>query len=176
MNDFSEQLHQSARRLRGCRNAGLDVPPCPQPRRARQWRIAEIGAAACAGLFVGWLIPDVDKEAAPPLLAGVDTVTVERVVHDITPREIPGQQAEETGRLTEKTVTATGIPVSRPGKADARPVEAMPAAVRPEPVVPPSSSHPVVPPVRVEDYAHYAVASGRSVRDDSVDYSLFVSL
>ena len=165
MNDFSEQLHQSARRLCGCRNAGLDVPPCPQPRRARQWRIAEIGAAACAGLLVGWLIP-----------AGVDTVTVERVVHDTTPREIPGQQAEETGRLTEKTVTATGIPASRPGKADARPVEAMPAAVRPEPVVPPSSSHLVVPPVRVEDYAHYAVASGRSVRDDSVDYSLFVSL
>lgn len=169
MNDFSEQLRQSAHRLRGRRNAGLDVPPCPRPRRARQWRIVEIGAAACVGLLGGALMPGVDKEPASPLLASADTVVVERIVRDTVVREIPG-------RLTENSVTAKKNPVSRPAEAEAVPVEDMPDEPRTEPVVPPSSLRLVVPPVCVEDYAQYAVASGRSVRDDSVNYSLFVSL
>lgn len=169
MNDFSEQLRQSAHRLRGRRNAGLDVPPCPRPRRARQWRIVEIGAAACVGLLGGGLMPGVDKEPASPLLASADTVVVERIVRDTVVREIPG-------RLTENSVTAKKNPVSRPAEAEAVPVEDMPDEPRTEPVVPPSSLRLVVPPVCVEDYAQYAVASGRSVRDDSVNYSLFVSL
>ena len=169
MNDFSEQLRQSAHRLRGRRNAGLNVPPCPRPRRARQWRIVEIGAAACVGLLGGALMPGVDKESASPLLASADTVVVERIVRDTVVREIPG-------RLTENSVTAKKNPVSRPAEAEAVPVEDMPDEPRTEPVVPPSSLRLVVPPVCVEDYAQYAVASGRSVRDDSVNYSLFVSL
>lgn len=169
MNDFSEQLRQSAHRLRGRRNAGLNVPPCPRPRRARQWRIVEIGAAACVGLLGGALMPGVDKEPASPLLASADTVVVERIVRDTVVREIPG-------RLTENSVTAKKNPVSRPAEAEAVPVEDMPDEPRTEPVVPPSSLRLVVPPVCVEDYAQYAVASGRSVRDDSVNYSLFVSL
>lgn len=169
MNDFSEQLRQSAHRLRGRRNAGLNVPPCPRPRRARQWRIVEIGAAACVGLLGGALMPGVDKEPASPLLASADTVVVERIVRDTVVREIPG-------RLTENSVTAKKNPVSRPAEAEAVPVEDMSAEPRTEPVVPPSSLRLVVPPVCVEDYAQYAVASGRSVRDDSVNYSLFVSL
>ena len=169
MNDFSEQLRQSAHRLRGRRNAGLNVPPCPRPRRARQWRIVEIGAAACVGLLGGALMPGVDKEPASPLLASAGTVVVERIVRDTVVREIPG-------RLTENSVTAKKNPVSRPAEAEAVPVEDMPAEPRTEPVVPPSSPRLVVPPVCVEDYAQYAVASGRSVRDDSVNYSLFVSL
>lgn len=169
MNDFSEQLRQSAHRLRGRRNAGLNVPPCPRPRRARQWRIVEIGAAACVGLLGGGLMPGVDKEPASPLLASADTVVVERIVRDTVVREIPG-------RLTENSVTAKKNPVSRPAEAEAVPVEDMPDEPRTEPVVPPSSLRLVVPPVCVEDYAQYAVASGRSVRDDSVNYSLFVSL
>lgn len=169
MNDFSEQLRQSAHRLRGRRNAGLNVPPCPRPRRARQWRIVEIGAAACVGLLGGALMPGVDKEPASPLLASADTVVVERIVRDTVVREIPG-------RLTENSVTAKKDPVSRPAEAEAVPVEDMPDEPRTEPVVPPSSLRLVVPPVCVEDYAQYAVASGRSVRDDSVNYSLFVSL
>lgn len=169
MNDFSEQLRQSAHRLRGRRNAGLDVPPCPRPRRARQWRVVEIGAAACVGLLGGALMPGVDKEPASPLLASADTVVVERIVRDTVVREIPG-------RLTENSVTAKKNPVSRPAEAEAVPVEDMPDEPRTEPVVPPSSLRLVVPPVCVEDYAQYAVASGRSVRDDSVNYSLFVSL
>lgn len=169
MNDFSEQLRQSAHRLRGRRNAGLDVPPCPRPRRARQWRVVEIGAAACVGLLGGALMPGVDKEPASPLLASADTVVVERIVRDTVVREIPG-------RLTENSVTAKKNPVSRPAEAEAVPVEDMPDEPRTEPVVPPSSFRLVVPPVCVEDYAQYAVASGRSVRDDSVNYSLFVSL
>ena len=169
MNDFSEQLRQSAHRLRGRRNAGLNVPPCPRPRRARQWRVVEIGAAACVGLLGGALMPGVDKEPASPLLASADTVVVERIVRDTVVREIPG-------RLTENSVTAKKNPVSRPAEAEAVPVEDMPDEPRTEPVVPPSSLRLVVPPVCVEDYAQYAVASGRSVRDDSVNYSLFVSL
>lgn len=169
MNDFSEQLRQSAHRLRGRRNAGLNVPPCPRPRRARQWRVVEIGAAACVGLLGGALVPGVDKEPASPLLASADTVVVERIVRDTVVREIPG-------RLTENSVTAKKNPVSRPAEAEAVPVEDMPDEPRTEPVVPPSSLRLVVPPVCVEDYAQYAVASGRSVRDDSVNYSLFVSL
>lgn len=169
MNDFSEQLRQSAHRLRGRRNAGLNVPPCPRPRRARQWRIVEIGAAACVGLLGGALMPGVDKEPASPLLASADTVVVERIVRDTVVREIPG-------RLTENSVTAKKNPVSRPAEAEAVPVEDMPDEPRTEPVVPPSSLRLVVPPVCVEDYAQYAVAFGRSVRDDSVNYSLFVSL
>lgn len=169
MNDFSEQLRQSAHRLRGRRNAGLNVPPCPRPRRARQWRIVEIGAAACVGLLGGALMPGVDKESASSLLASADTVVVERIVRDTVVREIPG-------RLTENSVTAKKNPVSRPAEAEAVPVEDMPDEPRTEPVVPPSSLRLVVPPVCVEDYAQYAVASGRSVRDDSVNYSLFVSL
>lgn len=169
MNDFSEQLRQSAHRLRGRRNAGLNVPPFPRPRRARQWRIVEIGAAACVGLLGGALMPGVDKESASPLLASADTVVVERIVRDTVVREIPG-------RLTENSVTAKKNPVSRPAEAEAVPVEDMPDEPRTEPVVPPSSLRLVVPPVCVEDYAQYAVASGRSVRDDSVNYSLFVSL
>lgn len=169
MNDFSEQLRQSAHRLRGRRNAGLNVPPCPRPRRARQWRIVEIGAAACVGLLGGALMPGVDKEPASPLLASADTVVVERIVRDTVVREIPG-------RLAENSVTAKKNPVSRPAEAEAVPVEDMPDEPRTEPVVPPSSLRLVVPPVCVEDYAQYAVASGRSVRDDSVNYSLFVSL
>lgn len=169
MNDFSEQLRQSAHRLRGRRNAGLNVPPCPRPRRARQWRVVEIGAAACVGLLGGALMPGVDKEPASPLLASADTVVVERIVRDTVVREIPG-------RLTENSVTAKENSVSRPAEAEAVPVEDMPAEPRTEPVVPLSSLRLVVPPVCVEDYAQYAVASGRSVRDDSVNYSLFVSL
>lgn len=169
MNDFSEQLRQSAHRLRGRRNAGLNVPPCPRPRRARQWRVVEIGAAACVGLLGGALMPGVDKEPASPLLASADTVVVERIVRDTVVREIPG-------RLTENSVTAKKNPVSRPAEAEAVPVEDMPDEPRTEPVVPPSSLRLVVPPVCVQDYAQYAVASGRSVRDDSVNYSLFVSL
>lgn len=169
MNDFSEQLRQSAHRLRGRRNAGLNVPPCPRPRRARLWRVVEIGAAACVGLLGGGLMPGVDKEPASPLLASADTVVVERIVRDTVVMEIPG-------RLTENSVTAKENPVSCPAEAEAVPVEDMPAEPRTEPVVSPSSLRLVVPPVCVEDYAQYAVASGRSVRDDSVNYSLFVSL
>lgn len=121
------------------------------------------------GLLGGALMPGVDKEPASPLLASADTVVVERIVRDTVVREIPG-------RLTENSVTAKKNPVSRPAEAEAVPVEDMPDEPRTEPVVPPSSLRLVVPPVCVEDYAQYAVASGRSVRDDSVNYSLFVSL
>lgn len=114
-------------------------------------------------------MPGVDKEPASPLLASADTVVVERIVRDTVVREIPG-------RLTENSVTAKKNPVSRPAEAEAVPVEDMSDEPRTEPVVPPSSLRLVVPPVCVEDYAQYAVASGRSVRDDSVNYSLFVSL
>ena len=117
------------------RNAGLNVPPCPRPRRARQWRVVEIGAAACVGLLGGALMPGVDKEPASPLLASADTVVVERIVRDTVVREIPG-------RLTENSVTAKENPVSRPAEAEAVPVEDMPAEPRTEPVVPPSSRCP----------------------------------
>lgn len=183
MNDFSEQLHRSARRLRERRNAGLDVPPCPQPRRHRLARRLDAVAAACVGLLVGTVVAWREGDATPELMARVDTVVVERLVRDTVVREVPAG-------LSGKTIAATGNPNAATGNPDvatgfsgaAAGTPAMSSAgcvasvVRAEPVAPPSVALSDVPPVPLSDYARYVAPVGRSVRDDSVDYDLFVSL
>ncbi len=175
MNDFSEQLGRSARRLRERRNAGLRVPPCPRPKR-RSRTLALCGAAACAGLAVGLFIPDSVFDGMPTdVLARVDTLVVERIVRDTVVLDAPVIRRPKTVALTENpnaptgnSVALTGHPIAPTGAGDTVGVPARP--VRPS--VPAPDERALISP---DNYALYAATSGRNVLDDSIDYSLFVS-
>ncbi len=190
MNDFSEQLRLSARRLRDRRNAALRVPPCPRPHRLGAGRWTTVAAAACLDAVVGAVAVRMTSPATTDLTARADTVYVERTVRDTVVRVLPattpltaGADPENTSTTTGKTSTtiektsttieipiaATGISIAATGKTGT--TLAKPAGdSRPTDADGLEGLLPVVP--LGADFA----PAGRSMRDDGVDYSLIVSL
>ena len=176
MNDFSEQLRLSARRLRDRRNAALRVPPCPRPHRRGAGRWTTVAAAACLGAVVGAVAVRMASPATTDLTARADTVYVERTVRDTVVRVLPattpltaGADPENTSTTTGKTSTTIEIPIAATGKTGT--TLAKPAGdSRPTDTDGLEGLLPVVP--LGADFA----PAGRSMRDDGVDYSLIVSL
>ena len=176
MNDFSEQLRLSARRLRDRRNAALRVPPCPRPHRRGAGRWTTAAAAACLGAVVGAVAVRMASPATTDLTARADTVYVERTVRDTVVRVLPattpltaGADPENTSTTTGKTSTTIEIPIAATGKTGT--TLAKPAGdSRPTDADGLEGLLPVVP--LGADFA----PAGRSMRDDGVDYSLIVSL
>ena len=176
MNDFSEQLRLSARRLRDRRNAALRVPPCPRPHRHGAGRWTTAAAAACLGAVVGAVAVRMASPATTDLTARADTVYVERTVRDTVVRVLPattpltaGADPENTSTTTGKTSTTIEIPIAATGKTGT--TLAKPAGdSRPTDADGLEGLLPVVP--LGADFA----PAGRSMRDDGVDYSLIVSL
>ena len=197
MNDFSEQLRLSARRLRDRRNAALRVPPCPRPHRRGAGRWTTVAAAACLGAVVGAVAVRMASPATTDLTARADTVYVERTVRDTVVRVLPattpltaGADPENTSTTTGKTSTTTGktstttgktsttieIPIAATGISIAATGKTGTTLAKPAGDSRPTDTDglegllPVVP--LGADFA----PAGRSMRDDGVDYSLIVSL
>ena len=176
MNDFSEQLRLSARRLRDRRNAALRVPPCPRPHRRGAGRWTTVAAAACLGAVVGAVAVRMASPATTDLTARADTVYVEQTVRDTVVRVLPattpltaGADPEKTSTTIGKTSTTIEIPIAATGKTGT--TLAKPAGdSRPTDADGLEGLLPVVP--LGADFA----PAGRSMRDDGVDYSLIVSL
>ena len=176
MNDFSEQLRLSARRLRDRRNAALRGPPRPRPHRRGAGRWTTAAAAACLGAVVGAVAVRMASPATTDLTARADTVYVERTVRDTVVRVLPattpltaGADPENTSTTTGKTSTTIEIPIAATGKTGT--TLAKPAGdSRPTDADGLEGLLPVVP--LGADFA----PAGRSMRDDGVDYSLIVSL
>ena len=183
MNDFSEQLRLSARRLRDRRNATLRVPPCPRPHRRGAGRWTTVAAAACLGAVVGAVAVRMTSPATTDLTARADTVYVERTVRDTVVRVLPattpltaGADPENTSTTTGKTSTTIGIPIAATGISIAATGKTGTTLAKPAGDSRPTDTDglegllPVVP--LGADFA----PAGRSMRDDGVDYSLIVSL
>ena len=204
MNDFSEQLRLSARRLRDRRNAALRVPSCPRPHRRGAGRWTIVTAAACLGAVVGAVAVRMTSPATTDLTARADTVYVERTVRDTVVRVLPattpltaGADPENTSTTTGKTSTTTGktstttgktstttgktsttieIPIAATGISIAATGKTGTTLAKPAGDSRPTDADGLEGLLPVVPLGADFAPAGRSMRDDGVDYSLIVSL